>query len=183
MASELYWAESGWLPLLPASRVAVFGQGEWSRLFSAVLIHADMLHLLSNSYMLGILTFFVHGHFGTWVFPFYAVLGAALVNLLAVATYRPETLLLGASGLVYLLAGFWLTLFVAIERQRSFGSRLLRALGVGLGILFPTTFEPKTSYRTHAIGVLVGVAMALIYFWLNKRKIRSRESTIEIEDY
>src|SRR5690606_23294102 len=144
-------------------------------LFTAIFTHGDAQHLLSNSYMLGILVYFVFGHFGIAAFPVVPLAGAAAVNALSLLTYRPGVLLVGASGLVYLLAGFWLTLFVAIERQRSFSMRLVRALGVGLMILFPTSFEAKTSYRTHGIGVAVGILLGGLYFYLNKSEIRKHE--------
>ena len=60
-----------------------------------------------------------YGHFGFWVFPFGAFIFGALTNALAVWTYPPETVLLGASGLVYLLGGLWLTQYIFLERQRS----------------------------------------------------------------
>lgn len=175
--SNLYWSASPLAEFLAGSRRAVYENGEIWRVLTAVFAHGDALHLLSNSYMLGILVYFVFGHFGPLAFPVGAVAGAALVNALSLLTYRPDVQLVGASGLVYLLAGFWLTLFVAIERQRSLTGRVVRALGVGLMILFPTTFEAKTSYRTHAIGVAVGILMGIGYFWLNKDRIRKAEST------
>jgi homocysteine S-methyltransferase len=173
--SKVYWSESAYAALLPGSHRAVFESGEIWRLFTAIFTHGDAQHLLSNSYMLGILVYFVFGHFGIAAFPVVALAGAAAVNALSLLTYRPDVLLVGASGLVYLLAGFWLTLFVAIERQRSFSMRLVRALGVGLMILFPTSFEAKTSYRTHGIGVAVGILLGGLYFYLNKSEIRKHE--------
>ncbi len=83
--------------------------------------------------------------------------------------------LLGASGWVYLLGGFWLTLYLLIQRQYRFSRRLMRVFGIALMVFFPTSFEPTTSYRTHFIGFIVGVAMGLYFFYSNKKKILAYE--------
>lgn len=175
VVSYLTWQEGASRDQWTATGAEVFQQREIWRLFTTTFAHGDLEHLLSNSYMLGILVYFVHGHFGVRVFPVASLLAAALINALALITYSPQIRLVGASGLVYFLAGFWLTMFIAIERQRRFPARLLRAVGVGLVILFPTTFEPRTSYRTHLIGVIIGILFAWVYFVLNQKEIQSAE--------
>lgn len=173
--SEFYWRDSLISTFLPASREKVIYDFQIWRLVTTTFIHADLQHLLSNSYMLGILIFFVNGYFGKIAYPILGLIGAALTNLVTILTYRPGIHLLGASGLVYFLAGFWLMMFVLIERQRTWRGRILRVLGVGLVILFPTSFEPSTSYRSHLIGLIFGILFALIYFSHYKRRIRKSE--------
>lgn len=177
LISQLYWINFlGLAEYLPAIHSKVFNQWQWWRVFTATLIHGDLGHLVSNLYMLGIFSFFVYGYFGLSVYPFYTFLGAGLVNLVSIYTYAPNVRLLGASGLVYLLGGFWLTLYLFIQRQYTVSRRLMRVFGLALMVFFPTSFEATTSYRTHFIGFLVGVVMAVFYFLLNKKKIRAKES-------
>ena len=171
-----YWSGPERLAeLLPAVRAAVFNQGQLWRIFTATFVHADIEHLLSNIYMLWIFGYFVFGYFGFAVFPLISFFIAAAVNALAILTYPPDTRLLGASGLVYILGGFWLTLYPLIQRQYSVGSRLLRVIGISLVIFLPSTFVPTTSYRAHVIGFAMGVMMGLWYFRKNKLLIRARE--------
>lgn len=120
--------------------------------------------------MLGILGYFVGGYFGFIVFPFITTILAAAVNAISLLTYEPNVVLLGASGLVYLLAGLWFTMFVLVESHRPISARLIRAIGVALVILFPTTFEPEVSYRTHAIGFVVGILFAVPYNFIYGRR-------------
>ena len=169
---------------LSVSRAEVFSQGQYWRLLTAVFVHADLAHLLSNVYMLFIFSLFVYGYFGFMAFPVLSVFAAAVVNGLAVLTYPPEVELLGASGLVYVLGGFWLTLYFFIQRQYSVPSRLLRVTGIALMVFFPTTFIASTSYRTHAIGFVVGVAVGAFYFLRKRNTIRRHEvyKTTLIED-
>ncbi len=174
--SQIYWLDIyGWSSQLPAVRTAIFDNSEWWRVFTAIFIHGDVGHFTSNMLMLSVFSFFVFGHFGFGAYPLFAFIFAGLTNLLAVATYGPEVRLLGASGLVYLLGGFWLTLYFFIQRQYAVWNRLIRVTGLALMLFFPTTFSPTTSYRTHAIGIVMGVFMGIFYFYKNKKSIRSKE--------
>lgn len=174
--SQVYWQNLFQVAdLLPAERDQIFNQNQWWRAFTAVLIHSDLGHYLNNLYMFIVFGFFCFSYFGAFQVPLLTFLGAGFVNLMAIATYPKEVNLLGASGWVYLLGGLWLTLYLLIQRQYSYTSRILRVVGVSLMMFFPTTFVPTTSYRTHAIGFIAGVAIAVIYFVINKKWIRSFE--------
>ena len=173
--SLIYWRFDPWAQYLAANyKLAVEG-GEYWRLMTSTFVHGDIKHLLSNAYMLGILSYFVYGYFGFWVYPFTALFLSAWVNYLTLQEMHPKVFLIGASGMVYLLAGFWLTIYIFVERQRSIGQRIVRALGVAVLTLFPTTFEEQVSYLAHWNGLLVGVAFAFIFFFFFKDKIRQNE--------
>lgn len=174
--SQIYWMNFANLASsLPAINQNILQDGEVWRLFTSVLIHGDLAHLASNMYMLGILSYFVYGYFGARLYPLWTFLGAGFVNLVSIATYPVHVRLLGASGWVYLLGGFWLTMYLFIQRQYPWSRRLIRVLGMALMVFFPTSFEATTSYRTHFIGFMVGIVIGLIYFTFNKKNIRSYE--------
>lgn len=176
IATLFYWMGADqWTDLLPAVRSKIFQQGQLWRIFTALFIHADIEHLLSNMYMLWIFSFFVFGYFGFGIFPFLSFGLAGVVNVITVLSYGPQVELLGASGLVYILGGFWLTLYPLIQRQYSVASRIIRALGISLIIFAPSSFVPSTSYRAHALGFLAGVIMGIFYFIKNKQAIRAEE--------
>ena len=174
LVTQANWGES-WGLDLSVSYHKLFSKGEWWLAFTATLVHADFGHLLSNSYMLLIFSYFVYGYFGSMAFPLGSFLLAGLVNVITVTTIPEKTNLLGASGLVYLLGGFWLTSYFLVQRQHSVFPRLLRVLGIALMVFFPTTFVPTTSYMAHAVGFGVGMAFAFIYFLWRKQWIRSFE--------
>jgi rhomboid protease GluP len=175
VSSWMAWENSHLIDRGAANLQAVFHQGEVWRLVTAVFLHSDLGHLLSNAYMILLLGFFVQAYFGWPIFPVAAVAAGAVVNGLTVLSYPPESQLLGASGVVYWLAGFWLVLFFLIERQRSWMSRSLRVMGVGLLILFPSEFQPHVSYRAHAWGFGLGVVAGLLYFLVKRRWIQAFE--------
>lgn len=182
-----------WKQILPYSELAssqtnLFDKKNYYTLFTSLFIHADMQHLLSNSYMLFILSIFVFGNLTpnfnkAFLLLFNLLAGSALVNLLTVLTYDSNTRLVGISGMVYLLAGFWFSVFLFVDRTHKVGGRLLRVVGTGLVILFPTSFEPTTSYQAHWTGLWIGLLMGIMYFYVHKSWIRSFEVVkAEIDD-
>ena len=98
-----------------------------------------------------------------------------LVNYLALLTYPSTQGLVGASGLVYWMMGFWLTMYLLVNRNLSLGQRINRVVVVALVVLLPTTFQENVSYRTHAIGLGLGVVSAFIYFQFYRESIRAKE--------
>jgi len=174
--SFFFWSDSaGLASYYPASPEQVFEQGQYWRLVTSIFVHADMKHLLSNAIGVGGLSYLLYGYFGCKVYPCLMLGAGALVTLIALSTYPTHTNLLGASGVIYLMAAFWLTLYVCLERRYSVGKRILRAMGFLLIVLIPTSYSPQTSYRTHAIGFGVGVIVAALYFFANKNHLRRVE--------
>ena len=181
LVSFLYWRNAwGNGPFLPAVAGKVWFGHEYWRLLTSMAAHTDLGHLLSNAAPLGVLAFLLYGYYGPRVYPLLTVPLGALVTGLALATYPAGAALVGASGLVYVMAAFWLTLYLFIERRYGVGKRLFRAVGFALLVLAPTTYDPDVSYRAHAIGVVVGWAAATVYFAWCKGAIR-RAEVFEIE--
>jgi rhomboid protease GluP len=149
--------------------------GEYWRLWTAMTIHADLPHFLFNALFFSFFTYLIYGYFGFWAYPFWSLLLGGLAGYLSLITYPPGTQLLGASGLVYLMAGFWLTMYVWVERRLTLPRRLLHATGVGLIVFVPTSLQEHISYRSHAIGFATGIAFAVAWFQMQKKRIRSDE--------
>lgn len=182
--SFLYWNH----PIgeyLAASPRTVFGMGEYWRLFTSSLIHADLSHFLSNSFMLAIMGYFVNYHYGAVAFPLLAFLFGILINLVVIWNYPADTSLVGASGVVYWLWGFWLILYIGIQRHISIYRRFMKVSVVGLFVLLPGEFRAQTSYFAHGVGLLLGMFFGLVYFLINAKKFYASEvwtEVIEIED-
>lgn len=170
-----WWGPAEWAEALPASGAAVFERREAWRLLTAMGAHADAIHLLSNSVLLGWLIYLSHGAFGSSLFPWSAVPLAALSLAVTLEGYPPHLRVVGASGLLYLLAGSWLTLYALVERRLPVWQRLLRVVGFSLLVLVPTSIRPEVSYRAHGIGLFFGVCLGLAYFLARKDAIRQGE--------
>lgn len=180
VTTALTWKYPDLERLWESSPQNVFNNHEYYRLPLSIFIHGDLGHFFSNMYMFGILGYLVCGYFGVSIFLFCTIALGVAVHALSLMTYEPTVTLIGISGVVYLLAGFWLVMFLGIDRRLSLGQRWLRAIGVGLIILFPTSFEPSTSYRAHFIGLVVGLIFGASYFYSRRRYFQSFE-VIDLE--
>ena len=178
-----YWRDIvGVSHLLAGSGASIFGDGEWWRLATTMFVHADTLHLAANAVALALLSYLVYGYFGSVAYPVLTFLAGILVNAVAILTYPPQVTLVGISGVVFILAGFWLASFFLIERRHSVAQRLLRCFGFSLIMLIPATVEPTISYRTHLIGALVGILFGMAHFYWRIDWIRAHEVYVR-DDY
>lgn len=166
--------------LLPVSGAQVFTRYEFWRPWTACFAHADLPHLLSNMFMFAVLARFLGGHFGYWIFPFWVFFLGGIANLLVLPSYPPDVNVLGASGVVNVLGGVWLSLFFFISRNYRWKGRVLRTLGVGLLLFAPQEFRPQVAERVHMAGLLVGVIFGSGWFVMFKERIRSYEVWEEI---
>ena len=169
------------LPTLAATSQGALEEQEYWRLVTAVAVHEDVEHFLSNAIFLAVFTYLLFGYFGLWVFPVLGLGLAGLTNYLSLLTYPAEVSLVGASGLVYWMAGFWLSMYLLVDRSLGLGKRVMRAVVIALLVLFPTTLQENVSYRTHAIGFGLGAVAAFVYFRRNRESIRAAE-VVEVED-
>lgn len=182
VSSVIFW-DNKWdlAQWLPASGETVFHKHQYWRLLTGILVHSDFMHFFSNAIPLAFFSSLLYGYFGFTIFPLLMLALGCLIHLISIMTYPPEATLVGASGVVYCMAGFWLTLYVLIERRYSIANRLMRSIGFFLVVFVPSTFEPTVSYRAHAIGFTAGIIAASLYFLKNRQRIRQAES-YELEE-
>lgn len=159
----------------------VFKNHEYWRLLTAMTIHSDLAHLLGNGIILVFLAYLLYSYFGLLIYPLLMVAAGMGVNFLSLLTYPPNAGLVGASGLIYVMAFFWLSLYLLVQRRYSIAGRLLRCIGFALVVFFPTSFDPQVSYRTHAIGAAVGAVLGILFFIAKKKAFREAE-VVELEE-
>lgn len=177
LGAVTYWQNWGGLAsLMPASHQAIWDHHEIWRAWSTLLAHVDEKHLLSNTFLYFILGYFLNGYFGFLIFPGLAFVFGGIINLVLLKSAGPEMQVIGASGVVFWMGGAWLSLYLGLERKKTFSQRLLRAVGVGLALFMPAeAFDPAISYQSHGIGFLLGVLFGLFYFVFRRSYFRSAE--------
>lgn len=159
-----------------ATQQNVFHDGEWWRLITSPFVHADFIHLLSNSMLFLVFATLLNNYFGRWAFPVLSVLGAAATEAIALLTYAPQVRLLGASGMVYLMAGMWLVYFAKNSSYLKLSHRLMRIAAFVLIVLLPSTIEAQVSYRSHGIGFVLGVFIAWMSLpWMKPKPLNREE--------
>lgn len=135
--------------------------GEWWRLITAMFLHAGLIHLALNSYVLWIFGNLMESEVGRL-----PVLGVFFATgIFAGATsyaFAPGFIIaVGASGAIFGLVGAFIAynyrrrhLMLAQARLRAAGSMLLLNLIIGFTI-------PAIDWRAHLGGVVAGVAAGL----------------------
>lgn len=136
------------------ARIAV--QGQWYRLVSAMFLHAGLLHLAFNMYVLYVLgppleRVLGHGRFLT------LFLVAGLGGSVASYAFSPIlTLSVGASGAIFGLMAAWIVVALRLKQDATQGIVLL-AINVVLGFVLPSI-----DWRAHVGGALTGALVALV---------------------
>lgn len=177
VGSLMYWGDSwsaaSWMS---ATRAQVFEQHQLWRAWTTLLVHADPRHLASNSLLFFIVGIFLTGYFGALVFPLAAFVMGGLTNLIVLHGMPAENQLIGVSGVVFWMGGFWLVLYFMIDRRRTIWQRALRSLGVALVLFMPAeAFDPSISYMSHLIGFVSGLGSGLIYYGVRRKQFAAAE--------
>lgn len=142
---------------------AALAAGEWWRLFTPVLLHASLMHILFNMWALWILGPQIERGVGSLPFvSLYlasAAAGGAFVFLLGDA----GTVAVGASGAIFGLFGVWFNWAVR-RRNTLYGRALLRQIGFLLLInaAIPL-FIPTIAWQAHLGGLIAGFAIGEIW--------------------
>jgi rhomboid protease GluP len=149
-----------------ASGDLVFNNGQWPRLLSAPLVHANALHLVLNCISLLIVGSAVERAVGPVRLGATFVLGALGGALASVTFNTPETLTVGASGAIMALAALALvTSFHFPPGDRRHSRLLISALLVLASSVAPmgsTAFGLKIDTAAHLGGIASGLVIGLV---------------------
>ena len=146
---------------------AAVAQGEWWRVFTAEVLHADLMHFASNTIFGLLLLGLALGRFGTGMGLLGAYLAGAAGNLTSLLVHGETHRSLGASGVVMGALGM---LAAQSWPQLRGNPRALRlALGGlvgGLMLFLILGLSPGSDVAAHfggfVAGVIIGSALALI---------------------
>lgn len=176
---------SGGLDSLAAWRQALV-EGSVLRLFSALFLHADWIHLLGNLVFLLIFGLPAERVMGGWRFLVLFLLGGAVANLAAVlAIGAPDRVIIGASGAVSAVIGAYLALFpgarLGVVLPLGLFLEFVRvpaSLLIGLWALLQVVFAYSgptfgaVAWPAHIAGFLFGVVFALLTRAAIARRLR-----------
>lgn len=173
-------------PVAAETLHALWAEGRWLRLFTALFLHADWAHLLGNLVFLLIFGLPAERAMGPWRFLALFLLGGAAANLATVFTIGgPERSLIGASGAVSAVIGAYLALFprarlgvvlplgLFLEFIRVPASLLIgvwAALQVGFAYIGPAF--GTVAWSAHIAGFLFGILFAMAVRAAIARRLR-----------
>ena len=156
------------------------------RLFSALFLHADWIHLLGNLVFLLIFGLPAERVMGGWRFLALFLLGGAVSNFAAVlAIDAPDRVIIGASGAVSAVIGAYLALFpgarLGVVLPLGIFLQFVRvpaSLLIGLWALLQVVFAYSgpafgaVAWPAHIAGFLFGVVFALLTRAAIARRLR-----------
>jgi membrane associated rhomboid family serine protease len=155
---------------------ALWFQGRWVQLFSALFLHADWAHLLGNLVFLLIFGLPAERVMGAGRLLVLFLLGGAVANLAVVlAVAGPDRLVIGSSGAVSALIGAYLALFprarLGVVLPLGLFLQFVRtpaSLLIGVWALLQVVFAyvgpafGAVAWAAHVAGFLFGVLFALV---------------------
>jgi membrane associated rhomboid family serine protease len=154
---------------------------EWWRGATALLVHADLAHLLGNLFFGSLFAWFVARAFGPAPALAWIGLSGVLGNIIVALVFYPDPFRgIGASTAVFGAVGL-LVAHGIVWSRRGTGLRGHRAwlvpLGGGLGLLgmFGSGGEQAgVDLAAHLFGFLAGLAIGLPAAWIPKHRERPR---------
>jgi rhomboid protease GluP len=132
--------------------------GAWWQLFTAVVLHADLGHLMANLTAGFLLLGLAMGRYGAGCALLAAYLAGAAGNLVGVLLRSEPYVGLGASGMVMGGLGLLAIQSLAVKRARPFVTKYLSAaLFAGLMLFVLLGVDPGTDVLAHLGGFLTGL--------------------------
>lgn len=150
-------ADSSWFQHGAGDSRAILEDFQFYRLITPLTLHADLVHLLSNSvFGVFLLHFFFHLT-GNGIGLAALLLTATTANLLNVMVHGPGHLFVGFSTATFSVIGMLCTMNF-IGRSPKFGLRLFMPIMAGLALLaFLGSSGERTDLGGHLFGLLCGL--------------------------
>jgi rhomboid protease GluP len=153
----------------------VFADGDYWRLVTSIFVHGDLKHLLSNSVMTLVMGYYVSSYFGVKAYPLFGLFVGSVINFLVLMTFKHEIGIVGISGVLYYLWGFWFALYIKLQSHISLTRRLMKVFIVGSFLLIPEVFEVNVSHLSHFLGFVLGILLGIFYYWAKGSWMKSHE--------
>jgi membrane associated rhomboid family serine protease len=153
--------------------------GEWWRLFTAVLLHADLAHLLANATFGVVILGFAMARFGAGVTLLATYLAGAFGNVAGLLLYdRPYTGV-GASGMMMGALGLLCIHSLGLWRQSPKAARyVISGVVAGFLLFILFGFSPGSDILAHFGGFVAGLGFGGFLSLAPQRTIEKRSLNI-----
>ncbi len=149
--------KSLWFQKGAGDSAAVINNFELYRLVTPLTLHADIVHLMGNCFLGGILLHFFLHLTGNGIGLFAMLVTATLANLINVLVHGPGHLFVGFSTAIFSVIGMLCTISFALHTKRP-TLHFLMPLMSGLALLaFLGSSGERTDLGAHLFGLLCGL--------------------------
>jgi membrane associated rhomboid family serine protease len=160
-----YGAANAWFRQGAVDSRAILEDGEWWRLITALTLHADPVHVLSNIFFGGLVIHFLCKMAGTGTAWLMVLAAGTVANLANVVARGPGHISVGFSTAVFAAVGLLCGGRIRLPSLRS----VLAPLGAGAGLLAMLgSSGPRTDLGAHLWGLVVGLAGGLAWSRLQR---------------
>ena len=154
-------SEAGWFVRGSADAARMLA-GEWWRAVTALTLHADLAHVMSNALAAVVLVGALARIVGPGVSALLLVIAGALGNVATALVHRVDHDSVGASTAIFAAIGALAAIsFVARRRSRAAWRRPWLALAAALALFGLLGTAKGTDLFAHAFGLLFGALVAL----------------------
>lgn len=169
------WSEHNlWFKSGSANSTAILLDGEFYRLITSLTLHADIVHLLGNCFLGGVLLHYYFQLTGNGIGLSLLLITSTLANLINASIHGPGHNSVGFSTAVFAVIGILSSLNY---RQYKFSRpvRLFMPLMAGAALLAMLgSSGERTDLGAHLFGLLTGLAAGALLVVTNLLSLRSR---------
>lgn len=146
--------------------------GEWARVFTALTLHGNGLHLFSNMVLLWLFSCAISQYWGVGQAWLYVLLSGGMGNFMNAIFFHSNHNSIGASTAVFGALGIMSGIRVRLGtvRNQSFKYRVAPLIAA-ICLLAFLGADPNTDIMAHAFGLISGALIGLIGKGLSKRNI------------
>jgi membrane associated rhomboid family serine protease len=150
-------------------------RGDWWRLFTAMFLHANLLHIATNMYSLYFVGSILETVIGRWRF-LLLYLASGLAGSAGALVWTPTQPTVGASGAIFGVLGALLVL----ERRGNIATGGQVAGLIVINLLITFVFSSFISVGGHVGGLIGGIALMLLLLNFRRSTLQSIASTAAV---
>ena len=170
--------ESIWFQKGAGNSTAIIEAGEYFRLITPLMLHADLGHLMSNCFLGGVLMHFYFRLTGNGLGLFTMLVTATIANYANVIVHGDDHNFVGFSTAVFSVIGILCTLGYA-RPSNPFNIKLFMPIMCGLALLaFLGSGGERTDLGAHFFGLFFGIIAGII---LRLKKIQTLRKSASIQ--
>jgi rhomboid protease GluP len=171
--------DSAWFSGGAVSGRQIFEHGQWYRLVTALTLHADVVHLVGNILIGGVLVHFLCRLLGYGLGWFLILASGTLGNLMNILLHGNSHNSVGFSTAVFGTIGI-LSGYQAISKRSAAIKEILLPLAAGAGLLaFLGAGGPRTDLGAHFFGLLAGAILGALLVFLPSQRILINKTSLQ----